>query len=61
LAGSEINMKHYLKERLALLLREEEIKWYERAKVNNLLQGDNNTRFSHLVANGKHRNNTSSN
>ena len=32
-----------------------EIKWYERAKVKTLLLGDDNTRFFHLVANGKHR------
>jgi len=31
------------------------MKWYERAKVNTLLQGDDNTQFFHLVANGKHR------
>ena len=36
-------------------MREEEIKWYERAKVKTLLEGDDNTRFFHLVANGKHR------
>jgi len=36
-------------------LREKEIKWYERAKVKTLLEGDDNTRFFHLVANGKHR------
>jgi hypothetical protein len=40
---------------LALLLREEELKWYERAKVNTLLEGNDNTRFFHLVANSKHR------
>jgi hypothetical protein len=34
-------------------LREEELKWYERAKVKMLLEGDANTRFFHLVANGK--------
>jgi hypothetical protein len=33
LSDNEINLKHYLKERLASLLREEDIKWYERAKV----------------------------
>ena len=55
LTDNEINLKHYLKERLISLLREEEIKWYERAKVKSLLQGDDNTRFFHLVANGKHR------
>jgi mannosylglycoprotein endo-beta-mannosidase len=51
----EINLKHYLKERLVSLLREEELKLYERAKVKTLLEGDANTRFFHLVANGKHR------
>ena len=55
LSDQEINYKHYLKERLVLLLREEEIKWYERAKVKTLLEGDDNTRFFHLVSNGKHR------
>ena len=46
LSDNEIHMKHYLKERLVHLLREEEIKWYERAKVKT---------FFHLVANVKHR------
>ena len=55
LSDQEINYKHYLKERLVMLLREEEIRWYERAKVKTLLEGDDNTRFFHLVANGKHR------
>jgi len=44
-----------LSERLADLLREEELKWYQRAKLKNLLEGDANTKFYHLVANGKHR------
>jgi hypothetical protein len=30
--------KHYLKERLVLLLRKEEIRWYEIAKVKTLLE-----------------------
>jgi mannosylglycoprotein endo-beta-mannosidase len=55
LSDQDINLKHYLKERLVSLLREEELKWYERAKVKTLLEGDANTRFFHLVANGKHR------
>ena len=55
LSDQDINLKHYLKEHLVLLLREEEIKWYERAKVKTLLEGDDNTRFFHLVANGKHQ------
>jgi mannosylglycoprotein endo-beta-mannosidase len=55
LSDQEVNLKHYLKERLITLLREEELKWYERAKVKTLLEGDANTRFFHLVANGNHR------
>ena len=44
-----------LHERLAELLREEELKWSQRAKVKQLLEGDANTKFYHLVANGRHR------
>ncbi|WVZ91915.1 hypothetical protein U9M48_038026 [Paspalum notatum var. saurae] len=55
LEQNELNIKHALHEKLALLLREEEIKWYQRAKVKNLLEGDANTKYFHLVANGKHR------
>jgi hypothetical protein len=36
-------------------LREEEIKWYQRAKVKDLLEGDSNTKYFQLIANGKHR------
>jgi hypothetical protein len=43
-----INLKHYLKERLVSLLREE-LKWYERANVKTLLEGDANTRFFTLL------------
>lgn len=45
LSDNEINMKHYLKERLVFLLREVKIKWYERAKIKNLLEGDDNIIF----------------
>ena len=48
-------MKHVLNDRLAKLLREEELKWYQRAKLKHLLEGDANTKYYHLVANGKHR------
>ena len=44
-----------LNERLAELLREEELKWYQRAKVKHLLEGDANTKYYHLLVNGKHR------
>jgi hypothetical protein len=33
----------------------EEIKWYQRAKVKELLEGDSNTKYFQLRANGKHR------
>ena len=52
---SELNLKHVLSERLAELLREEELKWYQRAKVKHLLEGDANTKYYHLLANGRHR------
>ena len=39
---------------LIKLLREEELKYYQRAKVTDILLGDNNTRYFLMVANGKH-------
>jgi hypothetical protein len=51
----EVDLRHCLKVQLIQLLLEEEIKWYQRSKLDNLLQGDNNTKYFHLVANGKHR------
>jgi hypothetical protein len=51
---NEIDLKHYLNNRLAELLREE-IKWYQQAKVKELLEGDSNTKYFQLVANGKYR------
>ena len=51
----ELNLKHVLSERLVELLREEEVKWYQRAKVKRLLEGDANTKYFHLLANGRHR------
>jgi hypothetical protein len=51
----DLNLKHVLNERLAELLREEKLKWYQRAKVKHLLEGDANTKYYHLLANGRHR------
>jgi hypothetical protein len=51
LSDHEIDLKHYLKERLVSLLREEEIKWYERAKVKTLLEGDANTTMANTISN----------
>jgi hypothetical protein len=35
--------------------REEEIKWAQRAKVKYIREGDDNIKYFHLIANGKHR------
>ena len=51
----EVDLKQTLKTRLIQLLREEEIKWYQRGKTTKLLYGDMNTKYFQLVANGKHR------
>ena len=40
---------------LVKLLKEEELKFYQRAKATDVLLGDNNTRYFQMVANGKHR------
>jgi hypothetical protein len=37
------------------LRRDEEIKWAQRAKVKHVQEGGNNTKYFHLIANGKHR------
>jgi mannosylglycoprotein endo-beta-mannosidase len=42
-------------EDLNKLRREEESKWAQRAKVKHIQEGGNNTRYFHLIANGKHR------
>ena len=55
LSEGELDLKHVLNERLAELLREEKIKWYQRAKVKHLLECDANTKYYHLLANGRHR------
>src|SRR6266542_4027456 len=43
------------RDHLAHLLREEEVKFFQRAKVKDVLLGDNNTRYFQMIANGKHR------
>jgi hypothetical protein len=55
LNADELDLKNYLNNRLAHMLREEEIKWYQCAKVKHHLEGDSNTKYFHLVANGKDR------
>ena len=40
---------------LAKLRCDEESKWVQRAKVRHIQEGGNNTKYFHLIANGKHR------
>lgn len=56
LPASELHAKLDAEMRLKELLREEELKWALRAKVRHVVQGDANTQFFHMIANGKHRN-----
>lgn len=42
-------------DQLNKLRREEESKWAQRAKVKYIQEGGSNTRYFHLIANGKHR------
>ena len=51
----ELDLKQCIKDRLAQLSREEEIKWFQRAKTKELLEGDCNTKYFQLVANEKRR------
>jgi nicotinamide riboside kinase len=45
LDSNEIALKQYLSNRLAEMLREEEMKWYQRAKVKELIEGDSNMKY----------------
>jgi hypothetical protein len=55
LSQCEWDLKQSIQERLNQLLREEELKWFQRAKTTNILEGDNNTRYFHMISNGKRR------
>ena len=55
LSATEIELKSQSNAQIARLLREEEIKWYQRSKAQFILEGDSNTRYFHSVANGRHR------
>jgi hypothetical protein len=55
LSPQELDLKQCMSSHLSHLLREEEIKWYQRSKANHLLEGDANTKYFHLLANGRHR------
>jgi hypothetical protein len=55
LSAQEVDLKQCLHNYLSQLLREEELKLYHRSKVKHLLEGDANTKYFHLLANGRHR------
>jgi hypothetical protein len=55
LTALERNELSHARDHLAKLLREEEIKYYQRVNVTDVLLGDNNTKYFQMMANGKHR------
>ena len=55
LSESERVAKKDADECLANLRRVEKAKWAQRAKVKYIQEGGSNTRYFHLIANGKHR------
>jgi hypothetical protein len=55
LSPQEVDLKQCLRNCLCQLLREEEIKWHQSSKARNLLEGDSNTKYFQLLANGRHR------
>jgi hypothetical protein len=55
LNNSDIDTLRDANEKLARLRRDEETKWAQRAKVKHVQEGGNNTKYFHLIANGKHR------
>ena len=42
-------------DRISSLRRDEEMKWAQRAKVKHIQEGVDNTKYFHLIVNGKHR------
>jgi hypothetical protein len=53
--SAQADLKHCLHNRLCQLLRKEELKWYQRSKAKHLLEGDLNTKYFQLLANGRYR------
>ena len=54
LSEQEIELKSQSNAQISKLLREEELKWYQRSKAQFILEGDSNTRYFHSIANGRH-------
>jgi hypothetical protein len=51
----ELEFKHCLSTELSKLQKEEELYWFQRSKATKLTQGDNNTKYFRIIANGRHR------
>jgi hypothetical protein len=51
----ECDLKQSIHERLNQLLWVEELRWFQRAKTTNISEGDNNTKYFQMIANGKRR------
>ena len=47
--------KREAEDKLFQLRRDEESKWAQRAKVKYIQEGGSNTRYFHIIANGKHK------
>jgi hypothetical protein len=55
LSNDERDQLKLANDKLSKLRRDEETKWAQRAKVKFVQEGGNNTKYFHLIANGKHR------
>jgi hypothetical protein len=49
LSVQEIELKIQSNAQIASILREEELKWYQRSKAQFILEGDLNTRYFHAA------------
>ena len=54
LSDSEREAMRKANEQVLKLRRDQESKWAQRAKVKHIQEGGNNTKYFHLIANGKH-------
>ena len=45
------------RQELKTILKEEEVKWLQRSREKELLEGDDNTKYYHSKANGRRRRN----
>ena len=55
LSPQQEELRRHLKGQLTKLLREEENYWFQLSKATKLLEGGDNTKYFHMVANGRHR------